>query len=648
MRIERSRLVEAQRIAKIGSWELDFASEELRWSDEVFRIFEVDPAFVAPSYDRFLALIHPDDRADVDAAFRRSLETRKPYRISHRLVMSDGRIKWVEEQCETTFDAEGAPVISRGTVQDVTEARLAQEALRRSEQTLSSILRASPEAIVIAEEDGRIRIFSDGAEAIFRRPRAEAVGEPLTALAAPQSRAVVRTLLDAGAPQATETALASSRREILARRATGDTFPAEISVSRVASEEGLVFTAIVRDLSERKAYEAALQGAKARAEAASDAKSAFLATMSHEIRTPMNGVLGMLSLLVGSDLDDKQRRMAEIALDSGRALMSILNDVLDYSKIEAGGLSIDIAEFDTRDVLRKVHSLHRLRAEEKALDFRLEIADDLPRWLLGDEGRIQQILHNLVGNAVKFTERGAVVLRARTEAANAPPDGFVLEVEDTGPGMSEAEIDRAFERFSQSDSSTTRRYEGAGLGLTIVRGLVDAMKGDIAVRSAPGEGSCFTVTLPLPAPPRSRDADRSIAAAPEPGAALGRLRVLIAEDDGPSAETLGLLLAEQDISARLAQNGREAVACFEPGRFDLVLMDIRMPEIDGETALRFMREREREADAAPTPIIACTAYAGDDLTARYLDAGFDAVLPKPVEAEALRSALSEARERKSA
>lgn len=637
---DRAKLEEAQRIAKLGSWELRFAGRELCWSAEVYRILEVDPALARPSYAAFLKIVHPADRSRVDETYRRLLAKREAHDLEYRLLLEHGRTKWVHERCETSFDDGGRAIVSRGTLQDVTERRHVQEALWRSEQTLSSILSVSHEAIIVTDQEGTVRLFSKGAEDIFRAGQEEILGRRIDELIPERFRGQHARHLRDFAVSPVASLRMNERMEIVGLRKTGEEFAAEASVSKVVCEDGVVFAVILRDISERKAYEAALRSAKRKAEQGSEAKSAFLATMSHEIRTPMNGVLGMLSVLQGATLDDLQKDIVETALEAARSLMDILNDILDYSKIEAGALRLEIAPFDIRSVLTKVCSLHVLTASRKQVSIKVDTTPDAPSALMGDATRIRQILHNLVSNAIKFTEKGSVHVAA---AYRRHPEGGVLEIDvrDTGIGMSADQLELIFDRFSQADSSITRRFGGSGLGLAIVKGLIDAMGGEILVSSQLGHGSTFSLKLPM-----TERVPVAAVVLPETAPSIDRsrdLRVLVVEDNDPSAKVLQLLLEQEGVALTLARNGEEAIAAFEPGAYDLILMDIQMPLLDGESAMKVMRRLEMDGTGWPSRIVACTAFARSDKNAHYLRTGFNHVLEKPVDPEKLRHVLRDAR-----
>jgi len=358
-----------------------------------------------------------------------------------------------------------------------------------------------------------------------------------------------------------------------------------------------------------------------RAEAAGLAKSRFLASMSHEVRTPLNGVIGMAELLSRSDLTHKQRKRVDVIRKSGDHLHNTLNDILDLSRIEAGRLTVDRRPFRLDEVLDSIERLHGVQADAKGLDLvcTLDPVLRLSPSRLGDPTRLLQIVHNLVTNAIKFTETGQVTVSLMQGASS---ESVMLRVEDTGCGMSEAELNRVFEPFTQAEDSAERSYDGAGLGLAIVRRLVDLMQGELTVDSAPGSGTVFMVQLVLP-----RVVDRENAGLSEaPARPCGeRRRLLIVDDDANNREVAAGLLEALNADITHAADGAEAVAMTRSAHFDLVLMDIRMPRMNGVDALAAMR-----APGDGPPVIAMTANAMTHQVERYAGLGFDAVLTKPL------------------
>jgi signal transduction histidine kinase/ActR/RegA family two-component response regulator len=390
-----------------------------------------------------------------------------------------------------------------------------------------------------------------------------------------------------------------------------------------------------RSRSALRAARARAQEGEYAAEAANAAKSAFLATMSHEIRTPLNGVLGMAQAMAADELSDVQRERLAVVRRSGEALLAILNDVLDLSKIEAGKLELETIEFDLGEVAQGAYSAFTALANKKGLSFALDIAEARGRYL-GDPTRVRQILYNLISNALKFTEQGEIrVTAVRRDTM------LEIAVADTGVGISPENLVRLFQKFDQLDSSTTRRFGGTGLGLAICHELAQLMGGDIAVESRLGAGSRFLVRLPLARIGEERPA-APIPAPPPPELQPIRLRVLAAEDNAVNQLVLKTLLHQIGIEPTVVENGAEAVAAWAEREWDVVLMDVQMPVMDGLAATADIRARERAAGRARTPIIALTANAMTHQIEQYRAAGMDGHVAKPIAAADLFQALCEA------
>jgi PAS domain S-box-containing protein len=525
-----------------------------------------------------------------------------------------------------------------GLAAEILEREKAEKALRESGELVMLLLEAAPEAIFGIDMEGKTSFCNTACVRMLGYDSAaELLGKDMHALAH-------HTKADGSPFPLEECRIYSSLKTgqdtqvdggILWRK-DGSSFPAESSsrpIRRGATIIGSVVTFV--DVTERRRAEEVLRNAKAAAEQGSRAKSEFLANMSHEIRTPLNGVIGMTDLALGTDLNREQREYLETVKLSADSLLSVINDVLDFSKMEAGKASLDIVDFDLRDSLEMILRTLALSADQKELELLCEVAPAVPAVVKGDPARLRQILVNLVGNALKFTAQGEVLVKVDLAAGR---DGEIhFTVSDTGIGIAPEKQALIFDPFTQADNTTTRNYGGTGLGLAITKRLVGMMGGKLWVESRPDVGSDFHFVVSLPA--SSVILDASTAPRRSVGA-RGVLKILIAEDNPVNQLLLTRLLVKRGHLVKVAANGRVALDMLESEAqpFDLVFMDVQMPEMDGMEATRALRARER-ATGGHITLIGVTAHALEGDRERCLEAGMDGYLSKPIRVEELDGAL---------
>jgi PAS domain S-box-containing protein len=505
-------------------------------------------------------------------------------------------------------------------------------ALREREARLHSMITSAVDGIITIGETGIVETFNPASEKLFGYSANEVVGQNIKMLMPEPYHSEHDQYLKNYRETGTRHIIGAGR-EVRARRKDGRIFPIDLAITEVKLHNGRIFSGFVRDISARKQAEAELVRAREQAEAASRAKSTFLATMSHEIRTPMNAVLGLTDAVLETRLDDEQRGSLVAIQQAGENLLTILNDILDFSKLEAGKLSLDAIAFAPDALTHDVIGGLRQKAEDKGTLVSAAIDPKLPAAVSGDAGRVRQVLLNLVSNAVKFTEAGEVVVSVRCAQRDAVNAVIEWSISDTGIGMDPDTLKGLFEEFKQADSSINRRFGGSGLGLAISKRLVQIMGGVITATSTLGEGSVFRCSLPFALANRVADVESNDQLVFETFAAklasLGRaLRLLVVDDLASNQLVVSKMLKSFDVEITTASNGTEAVALVARSTFDVILMDMSMPDMNGMEATRAIRAQG--GWLAKVPIIAFTANAFPEDAQACRDAGMDEFVPKPM------------------
>ncbi len=549
---------------------------------------------------------------------------------------------------------------SVASLMDVTKRKQAEEALQESEERFRGLVEELPLGVAILREDGQFAYFNPGFIKMFGYSMEEIpTGREWFRKAYPdrEYRRLVVSIWK------------SDLQKIKLGRPTSRTFDVTckdgsqktVLFRPVALEKGLLLV-IYEDITERKQMIEALRKAKEEAESASRAKTDFLASMSHEIRTPMNAIIGMTDLLKETPLTEEQQKYVQVFSSAGKNLLSIINDILDISKVETGRLDLETFPFELDELAETTCEALAFRAQEKGIELTYRIQPDVPTALIGDQGRLRQILINLIGNAIKFTEEGEVRLEVERHG-DGPGDReekrveLVFSVSDTGMGIPEEKTKIIFDSFRQADSTITRKHGGTGLGLAISMKLVELMEGRIWVESEPGQGSTFYFTAKFPVQagpegvvgqgPRDPKGEEASAgqgramAQPTAEEPLPPLNILLVEDNEDNVLLIKSFLKKTPYELGFAENGEIAIEKFASGEYDLVLMDIQMPIMDGYTATRKIRKWEKDRGLEATPIVALTAYASQEERDRCIEAGCDAHLSKPVKKTELLEAIHE-------
>ncbi len=638
MRQETARL-ETLRLAEdmvgVGRWRYEVASGEVTWSDEIYRIHAIKPGAFTPTLEDVFSHYHADDRVEIQHLVERALETGEGYSFKLRLVGTDKIERVVAAEGAVEKDATGRVVALFGVLQDVTERERLLRAAQTNERRYRLLAENTGDVITRVKMDGSSKYISPAIQQLLGWTFEEMSGQSTDYVHPEDGHLVLGAIgkaVKTGEP---------TRLEHRAVHKNGSVVWVECTFKALRDENGHVddVVVVIRDMTQRKALEAEVLEAKETAEAAARVKSEFLANMSHELRTPLTSVIGFSGLLQASDvLPDEERIYVERIATASEALLGVINDILDYSKLEANAIEMDPEPFQVAALVDGAAAIVEGQCAAKGLGLKVVMDAAMPEVLTGDAGRLRQVMLNFLSNAAKFTSKGEVTLRV----GGAPdPDGrwrLRVAVTDTGIGIPAEKIELLFQRFSQADASTTRVYGGTGLGLAISRRLIEIMGGEIGVDSQPGEGATFWFEAPLV----QGGTLGALAGGEEematPGGMAGR-RILMADDAPGNRELVSAILRGLGLEIDAVCDGAEAVQAMQTGSYDLVLMDVHMPVMDGLAATREIR-RMQAGSGHRTPILALTANVQADQVARCLDSGMDGHLAKPIQIPELAGALA--------
>jgi PAS domain S-box-containing protein len=650
---EKQKLAQAQKLAHIGSWEWDLKDNSFSCSEELARILKLDSAGQKITYEEFIGCIHPEDRENVTVEINKSIAKQQSFDFLHRVVRKDGTIRFLQTKGELIFDKEANISKIIGTEQDVTQKKREEQL-----EQLAMVAIKSYNAVTIADKDGKIEWVNEGFTKLFGFKLKDVKGTYGEVL-----RKGERTGLS---PELEYYSLLIKEKRPLSYEnknysKDGAEFWVLTSLTPLLNEKGEVEKIISIDsditkqkraeqeliiankIAERSLYKGSkaleeLHKAKKEVEESLKVKEQFLANMSHEIRTPMNAIIGFTNLLLKADMAYENKQYLNAIKTSGENLLVIINDILDFSKLESGKITIESIPFKISQLLSTVIDLMLPKAIEKNIKLSFSIGKNVPEVLLGDPTRLNQILINLVGNAIKFTKVGGVKINILLNSETDEDVSLHFSVTDTGIGIPNESIGKIFEGFTQATNDTTRKYGGTGLGLTITKQLVELQGGTISVNSTVGKGSTFIFRLTFKKSAMKNQVSLDGEKTPQTKFPLEKLKVLLVEDNLFNQMLAAKILENWHCIVETAENGLIAIEKIENANFDLILMDIQLPEMDGYQATSYIRNKI-PAPKSNIPIIAMTAHAFAEEVDKCLKYGMDDYISKPFDENKLQEKI---------
>lgn len=580
--------------------------------------------------DGWIDAIHSEDRHKIFSEWMDAISDKKEFAFEFRFLNPERGIRWVNGSALEVAGERGQPNVFIGTVTDITQVREMHRKLCESEELYSVLTTNTKDLIsLLTPSETPTRIFvSPSCLDILGYPAHELIGKSPFDLILDEDQEKIRDLnrklLQSGTPYSAE---------LRVKRKDGRIIWIESIATPVFGQGGVIkgIQTSARDIGKRKEFETSLKEAKEKAEDATLAKSKFLSMMSHEIRTPMNGIIGLTNLLLNQSPREDQTEQLNLLKFSGENLLTIINDILDFSKIEAGKISLESVEFNLQELMQNLANMLTPRCQEKSIGLQLRYDESLPRLFKGDPVRLAQVITNLAGNAIKFTEHGQVTIAVKSDGTAGSKHLINFEIQDTGIGIASEKLETIFERFSQADDDTTRKFGGTGLGLSIARSLVDLMKGTLSVTSALNKGSVFTFTITMEPGVRIATTPPSDEATSLPAL---EANILLVEDNLVNQVVARSFLRKWGIRVDLATDGEQATTKILTKQYDLVLMDVQMPVMDGFEATQRIRSMD-DPYFQRVPIIALTASVMLGMKEKIMEVGMDAFVGKPFDPDEL-------------
>lgn len=640
---EKLKLAQAQEVAHIGSWEWNAKDSVFTCSDELYRILGVQPNELNITYQEFLDFIYPDDKENVIAEIEDAIQNLKSFNFFHRIIRRDGSIRDIHTMGELLLGNEDTILRIVGTEQDVTERKKEEEL-----EQLAMVAIKSYNAVTIANKEGKIEWVNEGFTKLFGYRLEDVKGTYGQILRKGENTGLspetdfYKIILTEKKPLSYENKnyskdgneywVLTSLTPILDEKGNVEkiiSIDSDISKQKKAEQE----LTIANKIAEHSLYKGnkaleELHKAKQQLEKSLKVKEQFLANMSHEIRTPMNAILGFTKLLLKSEHSDENKQYLNAIETSGSNLLVIINDILDFSKLESGKITFENIKFKLFELIHMLVELMRPKAIEKNIKLLVEIEKDIPESVVGDPTRLNQILINLVGNAIKFTNSGQV--KIIVSLTNLIEDQIELKfgVQDTGIGIGQENLERIFDSFTQEANDTARKYGGTGLGLSITKQLIELQGGKISVNSRVGEGSLFTFSLNFKQAIQHDYMNSSVLCSCKDEFPLEGVKVLLVEDNFFNKMLATKILKNWRCEVEVADNGIVAIEKVEKHNFDIILMDIQLPEMDGYETTHFIRHKTA-FPKCDTPIIAMTAHAFADEVEKCINAKMNDYISKP-------------------
>ena len=626
LKLDRHFMVKAQEIGKIGSWYLDIRKNEITWTSESYRILGI-PAGQTPDNKNLLEYIHPDDRKRVNKAWTAALKG-KPFELEHRIIVN-GAVKWVFEKADISFDDNGKAIYAIGVTQDITELKLQSNKLEEQKLLFETMFNSISEGIVITNTNCEILLANEGMKSTFGYSPDEITGKSTEIFYADKEQfKLAKEEIFGFQSEKVKDKFLMQYRYKNNRVFPGETFGAKLFN---LSGEWIGNVSIMRDISERIEHINELKAAKEKAEKADRLKSIFLANMSHEIRTPLNGIMGFSELMaIKKNLTESQRHeFISIIMNSSEKLLRIVNDILDISALENGSLQLQNKSFALSRLLQDLYNIYARKLTQEGSKLRIRLKEGFENIaLFSDESRLNQIFTNLIDNAIKFTREGSIEFGVD----HVTDEEITFFVKDTGIGIKKKHMTVIFDRFRQAELSLNRTYGGNGLGLAIIKELLDLMNGRVWVESKYGVGSCFYFSMPFHKAGEKKTMDAEKTGMRQD--AFTRLKILVVEDDEVNLLYITELLRETGAEIVVASDGKSALESVRSNPCDVILMDVRLPDMNGFEVVREIRKFNPRV-----PIIAQTAYAMHRDEADAYAAGCTDYLSKPIQQELLMEKL---------